>query len=386
MHCANPTYDTAILLPPYNTLWAQVVKRGNPPEIVTQDLVVEYSFSANTYSYGKGQFAQFWDNVKKVFGIDLAKNKGLNVSDPSVNNGMSGSMARKSDHFEAVGTPLTPIDDKNNWNPYQVAIITVKDSKGKVLATTRTMAPVSDEINCSKCHGSDAFNDVLKKHDQRNGTSLESQKPVLCASCHGDPALGLPQAGPGNYLSKAIHGFHGSLASPPSCYDCHPGKVTACSRSLAHTNADGNCTACHGALSNVSATIDQGRVPWVNEPKCAACHAGIAEVDTGATLYRNDTGHGGIYCTSCHSSPHAMVPSSQLADNYQALQYQGKALPIGDCGVCHNNSKGEGVSGDYLETHGGANPEHANMCYICHTSVDSIDTTKWPHMFQWKRR
>lgn len=24
MHCANPTYDKAVLLPPYNTVWAQV--------------------------------------------------------------------------------------------------------------------------------------------------------------------------------------------------------------------------------------------------------------------------------------------------------------------------------------------------------------------------
>ena len=28
MHCANPTYDKAVLLPPYNTLWVQVVKRA----------------------------------------------------------------------------------------------------------------------------------------------------------------------------------------------------------------------------------------------------------------------------------------------------------------------------------------------------------------------
>lgn len=32
MHCLNPTYDQLIMLPPYNTLWAQVIKRGNPPK------------------------------------------------------------------------------------------------------------------------------------------------------------------------------------------------------------------------------------------------------------------------------------------------------------------------------------------------------------------
>ena len=362
MHCANPTYDTAVLLPPYNNLWVQVIKRGNPPQIVTQGITVDYGFVNNTYSYGKGKFAQFWDNVKELFGVNLEKNKGLNLSDPNLHNGLSGTMVVNKDHFEAIGIPLTPIDDFNNWNPYQVASFTVKDSNGKVLAQTKTMAPISDEINCAKCHGSDAFNDILQKHDKLNGTNLQNQKPVLCASCHGDPALGKPNAGQDHYLSDRIHGFHGQLASPPNCYDCHPGTVTQCSRSTAHTAADGNCTTCHGDLKNISASIGQGRVPWVNEPKCVTCHAGVAEVDTGSTLYRNDTGHGGMYCASCHSSPHAIVPTSQLADNYQALQYQGKALPIGDCAVCHRTSKGGGNGnlGEYMEAHGGTNPERPN--------------------------
>jgi len=248
------------------------------------------------------------------------------------------------------------------------------------------MTPISDEINCAKCHGSDAFNDILKKHDQNSGTDLVNQKPVLCAGCHGDPALGKPEAGQYHYLSDRIHGFHSQIASPPACYDCHPGQKTQCSRSLAHTSADGNCVACHGDLANVSTTIDQGRVPWASEPKCATCHTGVPQVDTGTLLSRNATGHGGIYCTSCHSSPHAMVPSSQQADNYQALQYQGKAVPIGACEVCHRTSKGAGNLGEYLEAHGGTRPEHANMCYNCHTSVNTADTSKWPHSFQWKSR
>lgn len=67
MHCLNPTYDTAVVLPPYNTVWAQVVRRGNPPEIVTSGITVEYRLINNTYSYGKthgtSDYGQFWDNV-----------------------------------------------------------------------------------------------------------------------------------------------------------------------------------------------------------------------------------------------------------------------------------------------------------------------------------
>jgi hypothetical protein len=388
MHCANPSFDTAVLLPPYNTVWAQVIKRGNPPQIVTQGITAEYKIVNNTYSYGKGSYAQFWDNLKALFGVSLDKNKGLNVPDPSVHNGLSGAMAARTDHFEAVGIPLTPIDDSNTWNPYQVAEITIKDASGSMLAQTRAMAPVSDEINCSKCHGTDAFNDILKKHDQRNKTNLQNQKPVLCASCHADPALGQTRTTNVKYLSDSMHGFHATVSSPPTCYDCHPGQSTQCSRSTAHTSADGNCVACHGNLSQVSTSIVQGRTPWASEPKCVTCHSGVAQVDTSSTLYRNATGHGSVYCASCHSSPHAMVPTSQQADNYQALQYQGKAVPMADCAACHRTSKGGGNGnlGEYIQTHGGTRPERANGCYICHTAVNTTDTSKWPHSFQWKSR
>ena len=225
MHCANPSYDTAVILPPYNTVWAQVVKRGSPPQVVTQGITVDYKILNNTYSYGKGAYGQFWDNSEKLFGASVEKNKGLNLKDPNVHNGLSGAMALTSDHFEAVGIPLTPIDDSNNWNAYQVAQITVKDSAGNVIAQTETMAPVSDEINCAKCHGTDAFNDLLKKHDKKEGTNLVNSKPVLCASCHGDPALGAPKTKDVKYLSDAVHGFHSTVSKPPACYDCHPGRI-----------------------------------------------------------------------------------------------------------------------------------------------------------------
>src|SRR5665647_528846 len=95
-------------------------------------------------------------------------------------------------------------------------------------------------------------------------------------------------------------------------------------------------------------------------------------------------GHGGVYCASCHSSPHSMIPTTEQADNYQALQYQGKAVSIGSCAACHSTSKGEGLD-EYGEAHGGSNPETYNACFICHTSVKA-DTAKWPHGFQWKQR
>ncbi len=384
MHCLNPTYDKAVILPPYNTVWAQVVKRGDPPQIVTTGITVQYAIRSNTYSYGKRSYGQFWDNCLALFGITLAHDTGLNLEDPNIHNGLSGTMLLKGDHFQVNGMPVVPVDDASNWNPFQVAEVTVKDSGGATIASTRATVPTSDEINCAKCHGADALLDVLNKHDTNEGTSLAADRPILCAQCHGSPALGqhLPGSS-GKYLSEAIHGFHASRNA--ACYDCHPGATTKCSRSTAHmgTTGDGNCMACHGDMTQVASSVASGaRVPWVGEPKCVTCHAGIPEVDTAAVLYRNAQGHGGLSCPACHQSPHAMVPSREASDNDQATQYQTGVYTIGSCHVCHDNSKGEGFD-EFASAHGGS---RATACSVCHTKAPQMDQTKWPHQFMWKAR
>jgi hypothetical protein len=383
MHCLNPTYDEAVILPPYNTLWTQVIRKGNPPEIVTTGVTVEYAIDVNTYSYGKRSYGQFWDNAVALFGplfgiTELPHDTGL------TGIGLSGAMTPASDHFIAQGIPVTPVNDTGAWNPYQVALITVRGADGKVLAHTRATVPTSDEINCAKCHGQDPWAGILQSHDQLHTTNLVDLKPVLCASCHGSPALGT--TGPGSagiYLSKAIHGAHASRGTV--CYDCHPGSVTLCNRSLRHSAADGNCTTCHGTIAQVASSIPNPRIPWAVEPACTQCHNGVAGVSTGAVLYRDAPGHGGVYCAACHGSPHAMYPSRVSADNYQPLQYQnftGKVKTIGSCGTCHDSSRGEGDVGEFSEAHGGTSPEWKIGCHACHTAVPT-DTAKWPHAYQW---
>jgi hypothetical protein len=398
MHCLNPTYDKAVILPPYNNLVAQVVLRGSPPQLVTSGVTVEYRIDNNTASSTKGTFAQFWTNAVGLFGsifgiTSLAADVGLK------GKGLSGTMdvAATGDRFTALGIPVVPIDDGLVWNPYQVAVITVKDTAGTVLVETKCTVPTSDEIDCATCHGTDPFADILTKHDTRNGTSLAASTPVLCASCHDTPALGTTGGSAGLYLSKAVHGFHATVASPPACYDCHPGARTRCSRSTRHTAADGNCTTCHGTLvqvaSSVAALPSGGgtRVPWADEPQCVTCHPSVAEVDTGGALYRNSAGHGGLRCAACHGSPHAMVPTNSVGtftnwDGYQALQYQGYTgvvKSMGSCGVCHDDSRGPGELGGFVEVHGGPNPEQTNGCYACHTAVPST-AERWPHAHQWR--
>ena len=381
MHCLNPNYDKLVILPPYNNVLVQVVKRGNPPQVITSGITVSYKLTNNTSSYGKRSYGGFWDNANKLFGVTLAHDIGLK------GNGLSGDMTASGDHFIAEGIPVVPVNDNNTWSPFQVAEITVKDGSGTVLIQTQATVPTSDEINCAKCHGANAFDDILSKHDAEHGTNLSAagSKPVLCASCHPSPALGI-NTGPQMYLSRALHGSHSTRGA--SCYDCHPGSTTKCNRSLAHTADNGNCTTCHGDMANVASTIASGRIPWASEPACATCHTGVTGVSTGTALYRNSKGHGNMYCSSCHGSPHAMYPSREASDNYQSKQYQGftsTIKTIGSCGVCHNDSRGgAGAStGDFSEVHGGTNPEEVIGCRVCHTSVPA-SSADWPHAHTWK--
>jgi hypothetical protein len=400
MHCLNPTYDTAVILPPYNTVWAQVIKRGNPPQIVTSGLSVEYSVIDNTTSANKGKFGQFWQNVQALFGLTapLEADHGLNLEDPDIHNSLAGKMVAKTDHFQVNGIPATPVNDKGVWNPYQVIEVTVKDGGNNIVAQTRTTLPTSDEINCAKCHipgpanNNNVFLDILQKHDalhQPPDGLLVPKQPVLCAGCHGSPALGQNTPGDsGKFLSQAIHRAHATRTapdgSPITCFDCHPGNTTRCNRSLAHTASDGNCTNCHGSIRQVAySIISSARIPWVNEPKCVSCHSDVAEVDTATLLYRNAKGHGSVYCAGCHGSPHAMVPSREASDNYQAMQYQGRAKSIGSCGACHQGSKGPGLN-EFLENHGNGNTLSA--CNVCHTAITTIAPDNWPHKFQWRNR
>lgn len=389
MHCLNPTYDDLVILPPYNTLFAQVIRRGDPPALVTAGVTVEYRIVGNTYSYGKASFGQFWDHAADLFGAAPARDHGLNLADPGISNGLAGAMLARADHFVADGIPVVPVGDDLVWNPYQLAEITVRDAGGRVLAQTHATVPTSDELECRTCHGPQPFAAIRDEHLEHH-PAAPLATPVLCASCHASPALGVMQnqGGATTWLSQAIHGYHGRLSPDlrPACYDCHPGPRTRCSRSLAHAGPDGNCTHCHGTLAELAASIAAGRVPWAQEPGCVECHAGVPEVDTGAVLYRNAKGHGGLYCAGCHGSPHAMIPSRVASDQAQAVQYQGAPLPLGDCGVCHESSRGDGL-GEFDEAHAGSSPEARSACRMCHTAVPgTAELARWPHQFGWTTR
>ena len=97
------------------------------------------------------------------------------------------------------------------------------------------------------------------------------------------------------------------------------------------------CTDCHGAMTQVS----QNPNPWLNEPRCDTCHTDPAYAQNNV-LYRNSTGHGGVYCAGCHDSPHAIAPSTQPRDGLKFINLQGHTGPLDTCTVCHLTTPASG--------------------------------------------
>lgn len=346
MHCMNQDFSEICILPPFNTLRAQVIRRDAEPEIVTSNVDVLFSIPGNTNSNTK---TNFWQYAPKLFGVNLAPNIGL------TGNGLSGKMFPTRDRdWVVTGIPITPLDDKGVENPFQLSRITVS-KKGKLQAYTQAVVPVSWEINCNLCHKEtvdqkgkviSVATDILRKHDALHGTKLESAKPVLCAQCHADPALGALGDPDISAFSHAMHNSHADLMSElPStvhnaCYACHPGVKTECQRDV-HLSKGITCVECHGDMKAVGAV---NRMPWVDLPTCAECHQKLQPkfaFEEPGKLFKESRGHGGVFCAACHGPQHAVGPAVTAPDNAQAILYQGKAGVLSDCTVCHKKKPKE---------------------------------------------
>ena len=372
MHCYNPDFSNLAILPPYNTLLAQVIKVDEPPQIVTSGVIVEYSFPDNTYSVGqKGRpdKTNFWEFEQALYGVTTPPNIGL------TGKGLSGTMdlAPNGSYFIAEGIPLTNIRDQDAVTqkpyPFQKALITVRDASNPsvVLAQLTVVSPVSTELNCVNCHDDtmDATTkypitptgkvetNILALHDYLNGdlyaqylagfpdmlakTPLLDNQPVNCDWCHGSNATGTQPIGEVKNLSNAMHGHHNPDNAPDitpdtdGCYNCHPGPETQCLRDTMSQNFAMNCTNCHGDITVVAQNTD----PWLIEPKCSntGCHG--AGYNTSLALYRESTGHGGIYCEACHDSTHAIAPSRESNDTIKFQTLQGHPGTLSDCTTCH---------------------------------------------------
>jgi len=279
---------------------------------------------------------------------------------------------------------------------------------------------------------------ILRKHDDLNNISgyltelaakgfnyrstLEATAnagtPVLCSACHATNALAETGLAGINPLTQDMHSFHGpqinhatgttldqeAATSPAtSCYLCHPGINTRCQRGAMSPIA---CASCHGNLAGTvpgtSGTyVGQAtRTGWLTEPACQMCHQNsnrfVTTLDSsdlwrsstdatfatnqnvpaaGFQLYRYSKGHGSLYCSSCHGSPHAEFPTTQVNDNVYSTNLQGYQGAVRECGTCHNPvplTKAGGPHGmhavgqSWVNSHRHYVGENRAACRYCH--------------------
>jgi hypothetical protein len=397
MHCMDGEYNVFALLPPYNTLKAQLIINGTSPRIASSDVTITYEAATkengniNTTSQNKTDFWLYADKLFPTVG-SLAVDQGLKGKPTQSQTPVAMDFNISQNLFVAEGIPATPKSDSGTRDEYPIVRVVAKDKNGEVLATTTTTLPVSDEMDCMRCH--DSRVDILEKHDRNFPDAVKNlaselkdrgfdydddglvatyknKSPILCASCHKSNALvgsGIDGVKP---LTEAIHSAHATRSDTNgellgdgedrnSCYACHPGEGTKCLRG-AMGSAGVECQSCHGTMEAVGKT---GRDGWKEEPNCQACHQDgkryedavtnkslgtlrealdsrfateQANIDTHPRLYKHSTGHGGIACAGCHGAQHAIYPSSVDAENRQNIEHQGYKGTLRECGVCHKN-------------------------------------------------
>ena len=376
MHCLDSDFSVFSILPPYNTINAQVIMATNGYAWIVSDsnaysvtyhAVADADNSINTTSIGKDNF---WTYVNPIFGANPLPDTGLAVqwptsfSMPGVSNAPQAmGYEGNQNWFVAYGIPIMAYDDAGRPNQYPMMRLTAKTNGGPALATADIVLPVSDEMDCKRCHlsntltdpkdprvaakpaagwffnphqGSDYRLNILRLHDERQATNslyasalalrgfspaglfatvTLSNKPILCASCHLSEALpgsgitGIPP------LTAAVHGRHARVIDPRNgmtldasgnrvaCYSCHPGSVTRCLRGAMGKAVapDGSMEMqCQSCHGSMSTVGSTNRVGWLHEPTCQACHSGDAVSNSGQIRF-----------TSVFTNGVMRVPSNQ---------------------------------------------------------------------------
>lgn len=434
MHCMDADYSVFAILPPYNTIHAQVI--GPDGKLVAGSVGVGYratpdgAGSITTSSIGR---TGFWQTCPQIFGAAPAPDQGLAgfMMPGAANVEQAMPYDAAPPWYSAVGIPLTPYDDAGGKNPYPMMRLTARDTLGAALATTDIVLPVSDEMDCRACHASgsgaaarpkagwvglgpaDAQRDyrlnILRLHDEKQqadpayaaalatltlnaaglyASATTDNHPMLCAACHASNALpgtGIAGITP---LTEAMHAGHAGVMDPATnltlgasenrsaCYRCHPGSTTQCLRGAMGraVAADGTlamqCQSCHGSMAIVGA---HGRAGWLAEPRCDNCHTGTATHNSGQIRYTDAFDLSGALRTAADPTfaTNDGAPAPGLSLYRFSFGHGGLA-----CEACHGPTHAEAPS-----THANDNEQNIALqghegvlaeCGTCHRTAPAV--------------
>jgi hypothetical protein len=331
MHCMDSDYSVFSILPPYNTIEAQLIVGGKlvtngAGYTVTYQAVADPSGSINQSSVGKGNWLQY---APQLFGA-VAADQGLPFPSPTTfwmpgasnppqamvfeaTNEPAGGVFTRVNWFHAYGIPITPYDDAGRKNSYPM-MRQIARSGTTPIATNDIVLPVSDEMDCRMCHASgtqaaaqpaagwvwdglperDFRLNILRRHDEQNFAAhaelyaaalaaghfnpqglyrgvVADNKPVLCAACHASEALGgggYPGVPP---LTASVHSKHASVMDPVLGITLD----NSLNRASCYRCHPGSATKClRGAMGGAIAT--DGSMAM----QCQSCHGNMSAVGT----------------------------------------------------------------------------------------------------------
>lgn len=281
MHCADLGSYPLLILPPFNTVNAHIIRKGsvgvNKPLILdTRSVTLKYSAasslndpvapdSINSTSQNypvdskladalikKSDFWEEFQNSGKSIasflfqGLNPIPDEGLATADNDLIErglympGISAPyVANEPQAFSkfleefgwhtAQGIPLTPVDDKGRFNSYPLARIQAIDLNGATLATTDVVTPVSGEVDCRDCHTAGKVGADGNARRTRIRRDRASDIPVFIAPASQD-RLDVELAAKKNILM--LHDYkHGTqfIANdqPVLCAGCHKSNALA---------------------------------------------------------------------------------------------------------------------------------------------------------------
>ncbi len=407
MHCMDSDYSVFSVLPPYNTIEAQLIVGGllitnGDGYTVTYQAVADPSGSFNSTAMGKGNYYSF---ATALYGPTLAPEAGLaGWSMPGPSNTPQTMLFEQTNRpapiaaalvnwFRAEGIPIAPFDDAGLKNPYPMMRVIARNAANQPIATNDIVLPVSDEMDCRVCHASGAGNDakpaggwvwssnrerdfrlnILRLHDEHqfaNHTDLYQAalaargfnakglfhgviadgKPVLCATCHASEALGTDSYSTIPPLTASVHSKHATVMDP----DLHITLDSSAHRAACYRCHPGSATRClRGAMGG--AIANDGTMSM----QCQSCHGNMSQVGSSARV--------GWFmepnCQSCHTGT-ATNNNGQIRYT-SALETNGlPRVAINKTFATLDNTPAPGISlYRFSSGHGGL------QCSACHGST-----------------
>lgn len=441
MNYSDDDFGVFALLPPSNTLEAQVIRDGllvTDPSglVVTYRAIADPDGSINTTSAGK---TSFWDHAFDLFGVVLPVDAGLAGNDMpgAANTPRPMAFDATRNVWRAAGIPITPYDDTGATNPLPLMRVEVRDAVTSALrAQLDVVLPISDELDCGACHASGTIRgpkpvegwvfdpdpardhrlNVLRLHDQRHraeaiyatllaergysaaglfATVQEDGVSILCASCHISEMLPGSGAEGVDSLTRVMHNVHRRVRDPQTgepldemtdraaCYNCHPGPTAHALRGVmgSAVASDGSraiqCQSCHGTMSDLRLVTRSG---WLDEPSCDDCHTGTATNNNGELRYTSvfdAPGHRRVAVDDTFATT-PDVPAAPWSLYRFSTGHGGL-----QCAACHDGTHAEAPSSqrnDGLKAIAlQGHPGVISQCNACHTAGIPPSLAGGPH-------